>query len=181
MANKKKSVIPWFLILFVGIVIWAILADYSKDNPLVFWPVAFCLMGGAGYALYRFPELRGKFWGATKFVAKDLAYSVNDIKEDSPPKRPISEWMKKVVEARANGKCENPDCPDRRETLFPWIHHIDGNPEHHIVTNLAFLCRNCSAKADHGAYRKETVRRWTNTNYRHRKYEVDSLRRSLGH
>ena len=181
---RKQSAIPWVVIVVVGIFIWALLADYSVKNPLIFWPIFVGVLGGAAYFVYKSPTLRSKLWGATKFAAKDLALATTNYKEDSPTRTPIPTWMKKVVETRANARCESPDCVDRNKpgpTLYPWYHHIDGENAHHTITNLAFLCRNCAALADNNAVKSETVRRWINANYRRRKSEVDNVRRELGH
>jgi hypothetical protein len=181
---KKRSAIPWVIVLFIAIFIWAILADYSSKKPLIFWPIFIGIIGGMGYILYRLPTFRSKVWDATKFAVKDLSLGTTNYKEDSPKRTPIPMWMKKVVETRANAKCENPSCEDHSKsspTLFPWYHHIDGDNTHHDVRNLAFFCAKCAQLADHHAVKEETVRRWTNANYRNRKSEVDAMRRELGY
>ncbi len=175
MANTKQvKTEVWVGVLVGVIVLYALIADWASKHPIPFWVVTVGIVGGSGYILYKYPQARRKVWGFTSKTAKDLFANFGTVEEETYPRTPIPVGMRRIVEARADGRCENPGCTEKGNVRCQY-HHIDGDRDHHSVTNIAYLCPNCHNKAHHTTD-KLTVKRWINDNYRRRKPEIDKVR-----
>lgn len=174
-ANKKVKSEVWIGVVVVVLVGYALIADWASKNPIPFWVLTVGLVSGSGYILYKYPQVRSKVWGYTSKTAKDLIANFGTVEEETHPRTPIPIGMKRIVEARANSRCENPNCNETGDVRVQY-HHIDGDRDHHSVTNIAFLCPNCHNKAHHTTDQL-TVKRWINDNYKRRKAYVDDIRR----
>jgi hypothetical protein len=177
MPKKRDNSNFLFIVGFFVLFIFIIAADWVGKNPFIFWPIAVCLIGGFGYALFRSRMFRDKAWFITKKAASGIYEKFGTVEEEEHPRTPIPRDIKKIVEVRANGRCENPGCPERGDVRCQY-HHIDANRDHHSVINVAYLCPNCHNKA-HNSINQITVRRWIDDNYHHRKNAVDETRQYI--
>jgi len=178
MANAKKVKTGVWIGVAVGVLfVYAVVADWASKHSVLFGVVALGIVGGSGYILYKYPQVRSKVWTFSTKTAKDLIANIGTVEEETQTRTPIPVGMKRIVEARANGRCENPDCPEKGNVRCQY-HHIDYDRDHHSVTNVAYLCPNCHNKAHHTT-EKLTVKRWIDDNYKRRKPEIDAVRKKL--
>ena len=73
-ARKKVKDEFWFAIIFIGIFVFVLLADWWKENAVLGWIILSILLIAAGFFLYRFASLRGWLGRQAKDTAKKIVF-----------------------------------------------------------------------------------------------------------
>jgi hypothetical protein len=141
---RKKSVRPEFVFgaIFVGFIIFGLVASWWKTHSAIGWAVIVILLGAFSFALYRFPGFRQWVLLKGKSAKDKVVYEAGE-----PPREQIPRRLYDSIMARAGGHCENPDC---KSDTRPHIHHINQNNGENDSRNLIALCPNCHRDAHHG-------------------------------
>lgn len=142
----------WVAVAFFGLVVFALLADWWKENAAIGWTVIGVLSVLSAFFAYRYASFRGWLGRQVKSAAVKAVFE--DVASDREPLPPDK---RKEVLKRARYRCENESCSYK---LKPHIHHIDGHHSHNYLPNLIALCPNCHQKAHDGVFTETQLGNW---------------------
>ncbi len=156
---KRRSIREgfWFALIFIAIVIYALLADWWKENATLGWIILGILLAVLAFLLYRFASLRGWLRRQVKSVAQKAVFE-----EVASGREPLPQDKRNEVLKRASNRCENERC---NQKVNPHIHHIDGNNSHNNLSNLIALCPNCHQKAHNGIFTESQLHNWVRRDF----------------
>ncbi len=154
MARGQRKIKPefWVILVIIGFFVFALMANWWKTNAALGWVLLAVVVGGLGFAIYRFPGFRQRLFSVTKSAGERLVFEkVASDREPVPPK------MRQQILDRARNRCENPDC---KANVSPHIHHIDNDNAHNSPRNLVVLCPNCHKAAHDDLMTNSQLRNW---------------------
>ncbi len=156
---KRRSIREgfWFALIFLAIVIYALLADWWKDNATLGWIILGILLVVFAFLLYRFALLRGWLGQQLKSVVEKAVFE-----EVASGREPLPQDKRNEVLQRARYNCENEGC---NQKVKPHIHHIDGNNSNNHLFNLIALCPNCHQKAHKGIFTESQLHNWVKRDF----------------
>jgi len=160
MPKPKRKVREdiWFFGIFGVLFLYAILAEWWQQNPVIGWSILIILLVAAGFILYRYASLRGWIKRQVKETVQKAVFE-----EVATGREPLPRDMREEVLTRARSRCENEQCNYKGR---PHIHHINGNNSHNRLGNLIVLCPNCHQKAHDGIFTESQLTNWVRRDYR---------------
>ncbi len=157
-SRKKVKDEFWVALAFVGIIAYALLAEWWKENTILGWSILGILLVVAGFFVYRYASLRGWLGRQVKDTVQKAVFE-----EVATAREPLPKGMRDGVLKRARSGCENEKCNFKGR---PHIHHIDANNSHNRLGNLIALCTNCHQKAHDGIFTESQLINWARRDYR---------------
>ena len=151
----------WFALVFIAIIVYALLADWWKENAILGWIILSILLIAAGFFLYRFASLRGWLGRQVKDTVQKAVFD-----EVASAREPLPQDKREEVLRRAHYRCENERCSYRGK---PHIHHIDMNNSNNHLSNLIALCPNCHQKAHKGSFTATQLGNWVRRDLQRRR------------
>jgi len=151
---KRRSIREgfWIALFFIFFVVYALLADWWKENAILGWITLGILLAVFAFLLYRFAPLRGWLGRQVKSTAKKAVFE--DVASE---REPLPQDKRNEVLKRARHQCENERCSYKGK---PHIHHIDMNNSNNYLSNLIALCPNCHQKAHKGDFTATQLGNW---------------------
>ena len=157
-SRKKVKDEFWVALVVVAIIVYALLADWWKENAILGWIILGILLVVAGYFLYRYASLRGWLGRQVRDTVQKAVFD-----EVASAREPLPQDTRTEVLKRAHSRCENERCSYRGK---PHIHHIDMNNSNNYIGNLIALCPHCHQKAHHGTFTGSQLINWARRDYR---------------
>ncbi len=151
----------WFAAIFLGLLAFALLADWWEENAVIGWTVIGVLFVLLAFFAYRYASFRGWLGRQVKSAAKKAAFE--DVASE---REPLPQDTRNEVLKRARYRCENERCSYKSK---PHIHHIDMNNSHNRLSNLIALCPNCHQKAHDGVFTETQLYNWVRRDLQRRK------------
>ena len=151
----------WFVAIVLGIVAFALLADWWEEHAVIGWTVVGILLAVLMFLAYRFASLRGWLGRQVKSAAKKAVFE-----EEASAREPLPQDKREEVLRRAHYRCENERCSYRGK---PHIHHIDMNNSNNHLSNLIALCPNCHQKAHKGSFTATQLGNWVRRDLQRRR------------
>ncbi len=157
-SRRKVKNEFWIALAVVAIIVYALLADWWKENAILGWIILTILLSVAVFFLYRFVSLRG--W-LSRQVKDTVQKAVFD--EVASAREPLPQDTRTEVLKRAHSRCENESCNFKDK---PHIHHIDMDNSNNRLSNLIALCPNCHQKAHAGVFTESQLINWVRRDFR---------------
>ena len=157
-SRRKVKDEFWVALAFVAIIVYALLADWWKENAVLGWVILGILLAVAGFVLYRYASLRGWLGRQVKDTVKKAVFE-----EVASEREPLPKDMRAEIMKRAHSQCENEQCNFKGR---PHIHHIDVKNSNNRLSNLIALCPNCHQKAHDGVFTESQLINWVRRDYR---------------
>ena len=160
MPRSKKKVKDefWFVLIFIGIIVYALLAEWWQENVVLGWIILSSLIIVGAFLLYRYARLRGWLGRKVKETVKKAVFE-----EIASGREPLPRDIRDEVLRRARSSCENEQCNFNGR---PHIHHIDANNSNNRLGNLIALCPNCHQRAHDGVFTESQLINWLRRDYR---------------
>jgi len=153
-VKNKRNYRPEFITVavFISAIILIIIIAWRQKHAAIGWSIIGVIIAALVYALYRFQGFRNRVLKITKNIFEKIAFT-----RSFSGREPIPTALYKQVMSRANGRCQNPDCPYHSK---PEVHHINHNNADNVLINLIALCPNCHRDAHEGRYTFSQLRSW---------------------
>ncbi|MFC2006607.1 HNH endonuclease [Chloroflexota bacterium] len=161
--TKRRSVKQgfWFAPIVTAIFIYALLADWWKENTTLGWIILGVLAVIIAFLLYRFAKLRGWIGTTVKSAAEKIVFE-----KVASEREPLPSDTRGGILRRARNRCENERC---NQGVRPHIHHIDGNNSNNRLSNLIAVCPNCHQKAHDGVFTVSQLYNWARRDFQRQK------------
>ena len=151
----------WVALLFIGILVFAVLADWWKENAAIGWTVIGVLSVLLAFFAYRYASFRGWLGRQVKSATVKAVFE-----EEASAREPLPQDKREEVLRRAHYRCENERCSYRGK---PHIHHIDMNNSNNHLSNLIALCPNCHQRAHKGSFTATQLGNWVRRDLQRRR------------
>ena len=148
----------WVAVAFCGLVVFALLADWWKENAAIGWTVIGVLSVLLVFFAYRYASFRGWLGRQVKSAAVKAVFE--DVASD---REPLSQYERAAVLRRSQSRCENERCKYQGK---PHIHHIDMNNNNNNLANLIALCPFCHQQAHDGKFTQSQLFNWARRDYK---------------
>ena len=156
-SRRKVKYEFWVVLAVVAIIVYALLADWWKENAILGWIILGILLVVAGYFLYRYASLRGWLGRQVRDTVQKAVFD-----EVASAREPLPQDTRTEVLKRAHSRCENERCNFKGR---PHIHHIDMNNSHNNLPNLIALCPICHQKAHDGVFTETQLHNWVRRDF----------------
>jgi 5-methylcytosine-specific restriction endonuclease McrA len=133
-----------------------LLATWWKQHAILAWTITGTIVAIFVFVIIKRPELRRRLFNKAKTAVQRQIYEPTEPTAVSG-RDPLPPKLREDVLKRARYRCQNPNC---RKHVALKIHHIDGNRNNNVLSNLIALCGTCHDKADYGEYPEHQLRVW---------------------
>lgn len=170
-GSRKFNFDKFIILVIVVILVYAILQPLLK--PYTFWITGgfLLLMAALIFVLIKYPSFRYGLFSAFKSIFNKIWLWISTPHEKHQESQETNIVIKRTriprdverqVIGRAQNRCQWVSC---RITGNLDIHHIDGNPSHHRLNNLIYLCPNHHRAAHSLGARKFQLQDWARGKY----------------
>ena len=186
MAQRQKRIRPgfWFVLIFVALLAYALIADWWKGHPVLGWVILGVVVAVLGFCLWRFPAFRARLVTPLKTTIDGLIHQPPKPIEPRPipgpestaefkPVRGLTQRDRELFFEYIGHRCEKPGC---RERNVQHIHlltprEVGGRND---VWILIVLCPTDHGYADHSIPSRSEQRHWAGLHEKERRRLLDS-------